>query len=87
MSSKFNLASLIAKYEGKKHNAPIGDIREILKIIDAIDAVGHAFSFPAWQISSTAGPRWGKHLDRAEKYRDKGMTKEEALDKVLGVKA
>ena len=26
------LASLIAKYEGKKHQASIGDIREILKI-------------------------------------------------------
>lgn len=32
------LASLIAKREGKKHQATIGDIREILKILKEIIA-------------------------------------------------
>lgn len=32
------LASMIAKREGKKHQASIGDIREILRIICALDA-------------------------------------------------
>ena len=33
-----NLASRIAKREGKKHQASIGDIREILKIMAHLEA-------------------------------------------------
>ncbi len=32
------LASLIAEYEGKKHQASIGDIREILRILEEVFA-------------------------------------------------
>lgn len=32
------LASAIAKREGKKHQASVGDVREILKIIYTLDA-------------------------------------------------
>lgn len=35
------LASAIAKYEGKKHQASIGDIREIIKIILEFDFQSH----------------------------------------------
>jgi hypothetical protein len=35
------LASLIAKREGKKHQASVGDIREILKIIIMIESEAH----------------------------------------------
>lgn len=38
IKDKNHLASVIAKMEGKKSQATIGDIREILKILIALDA-------------------------------------------------
>lgn len=38
MKKKISLASIVAKCEGKKHQASISDIREILKVLAALEA-------------------------------------------------
>jgi predicted transcriptional regulator len=40
MKSINQWASIIAEYEGKKHQASVGDIREILRIIIYLDLKG-----------------------------------------------
>jgi len=78
------LASLIAKYEGKKSQARIGDIREILKILHAMgasqnpehDAAADECSkiFSAMQV-------------KAAKLRAKGLSPDEIFAKLIGAKA
>lgn len=66
------LASLIAKREGKKHQASIGDIREILKIIVAIDRESKSYgSSPIKAFIEASGLFYVK----SEKKRAKKKTK------------
>ena len=81
------LASLIAKYEGKKSQAKIGEIREILKIVAVLRVNdGH---HGADSISGTALDEFNVYTARvSDKYLDliEEMTPPQAIDKLLGKK-
>lgn len=62
------LASQIAKREGKKHQASIGDIREILKILVELEAEDIVAQKPQSIIFSLLGD---EALKRAEKLMAK----------------
>ena len=82
------LASLIAKYEGKKSQAKIGEIREILKIIAVLRA--HDVAHGTDSISGAALDEFNIYTGRvSNKYLDliEEMTPPEAIDKLLGKKA
>lgn len=64
------LATKIAKLEGKRHDAPIGDVREILKILVEICAQEVAIAQPEltdWAHSGTLQML----IDRVENKADK----------------
>lgn len=69
------LASLIAKAEGKKSKARIGDIREILKILVDIDSDytfnGDIKNTPLWMLRERSDVITARTKKRAEKLARK----------------
>jgi hypothetical protein len=70
--SMASLASLVAKREGKKSQARIGDIREILKILAEIDAEIIASGQPGPRVSDSIAAAAAKKAEQlARKMKSK----------------
>jgi hypothetical protein len=82
------LASLIAKYEGKKSQARIGDIREVLKVFGVIgslhDAFGEETIVGGHAALDDVTEYSNKMAAKVHAMKAKGLTPDEILQKLLG---